>query len=243
MNNKTVKIESRNPNTKLRASDIVFKAEPIKKNHLKAINGFKEGKNLILNGCAGTGKTFIALNLSLQSILSSKEYEKVVIVRSIVPVRDIGFLKGDKEEKCSEYEKPYINICAETFGSSGFVYERLKEQGLLEFHSTSFNQGITLHRSLVIVDEAQNMNYLELYNIITRLGEGSRIFISGDFTKQNMLNKNNKDVSGFEKFINVIKFSKKLSNQFCFVDMGVEDIVRSELVKDFIEADFNYVEK
>jgi predicted ribonuclease YlaK len=238
--NKLVSIEERSGNIK--HVDIKVSARPITENHKKAIDGFLNGKNLILEGCPGTGKTFISLNMSIQKILEGSEYERVMIVRSIVPVRDIGFLKGSEEEKCAAYESPYLNICTETFDSSAVVYEKLKKQGVIEFQPTSFNQGITLHRTLIVVDEAQNMNYAELFNIFTRMGNHSRIFFCGDYKKQNMLNKNRRDESGFERLINVINSHEKLKNQFVHVEMTKDDIVRDEIVKDFIEADFEYDE-
>ncbi len=236
-----VPIESRNG--KIKIQDVKLVAESITKNHHKAIKAFKEGKNLILTGCPGTGKTFISLNMAIQEALESSTIDQVLVVRSIVPLRDIGFLPGDKKEKCEDYEAPYRNICAETFNSNHLVYDKLKEQGLIDFQPTSFNQGITLHRTLVIVDEAQNLNYTELFNIITRLGDYSRIFFSGDYKKQDLLSSSKKETSGFEKLIKVINSHEKLSKRFERVDMQKDDCVRSELVKEFIEADFDYFDE
>lgn len=234
-----VPIESRNG--KIRSQDIKVVAEGITKNHTKAINAFKEQKNLILTGCPGTGKTFITLNLALKEALESSTIDQVLIVRSIVPLRDIGFLPGDKKEKCEDYESPYRNICAETFDANIMVYNKLKEQGVIDFQPTSFNQGITLHRTLIIVDEAQNLNYVELFNIMTRLGDESRIFFCGDYKKQDLLANSKKESSGFEHLINIINSKEKLKKRFERVDFTKDDCVRSDLVKDFIEADFDYL--
>ena len=225
--NKLVSIEERSGNIKFQ--DIRMMAQGITDNHKKTIEGFKRGKNLILDGCPGTGKTFMSLNLSLQKVLEGSEYDNIMIVRSIVPVRDIGFLKGSEEEKCAVYEAPYLNICTETFDSGAVVYEKLKKQGIINFQPTSFNQGITLHRTLIIVDEAQNMNYSELFNIFTRMGDHSRIFFCGDYKKQNMLNKNKRDESGFEKLISVINSFDKLKDQFVHVEMTKDDILKEVL--------------
>lgn len=114
-----VPMESRSESVKVKLNDLKVKARGITENHKQVIQSFKQGKHLIISGCAGTGKTFMSLNLSLQEILDVSPYETIMLVRSIVPVRDIGFMKGDKKEKCEEYEKPYINICGETFDCNG----------------------------------------------------------------------------------------------------------------------------
>lgn len=235
-----VPMESRNENKKIKIQDIKLKAKGITKNHNRLIESFLKNKNLIITGCAGTGKTFMSLNLSLQQILDTSVYDQVMIVRSIVPVRDIGFMKGNKNEKCEEYEAPYINICCETFDCSKIIYERLKKKEYLDFQPTSFNQGITFKNKIVIVDESQNLNYNELFNIITRIGQDSKIIFTGDYKKQDMLNKKSNDKSGFRQFIEVIKSSDDLMEEFDIIDMKEEDIVRSDLVKKFIIADHNF---
>jgi predicted ribonuclease YlaK len=226
---------------KLKPCHIQKFAEPLTDNHRTILDDYDDGKFLMLTGCPGTGKTFMLLNKSLQLVLESNEFRHIIIVRSIVPVRDVGFLKGDKEEKCQEYEKPYVQIVNETFSSKGVeLYEKLKQDGILEFQPTSFNQGITLHNSLIIVDEAQNMNYGELYNITTRVGENSRIYFAGDYKKQNMLVKSNKDTSGLAQLINVIKSSDELKDGFKTHELTPDDIVRSPFVKAFVTADYEY---
>lgn len=226
---------------------ISFKAEPLTENIKKAMESFDDGRNMIIDGCPGTGKTFVVLNKSIQKVLSgdNAEFRSITIFRSIVPVRNIGFLKGTKEEKCEEYESPYIQIVNETFASNGDnIYTKLKETGIINFQSTSFNQGITVRDSLIIVDEPQNMTYSELFNVITRCGENTRIYFTGDYKKQDMLKSGGKDNrSGFKKFINVINSHEKLRNTFDIIEMTPEDVVRSGLCKLFVEADYNYIEK
>lgn len=235
-----VPMESRSENIKVKSQDIKLKARGITKNHNQIIQSFLKNKNLIITGCAGTGKTFMSLNLSLQQILDCSVYDQIMIIRSIVPIRDIGFMKGNKEEKCEEYEAPYINICCETFECNKMIYERLKKQEILDFQPTSFNQGVTFKNKIVIVDESQNLNYNELFNIMTRIGQDSKIIFAGDYRKQDMLNKKSNDKSGFKQFIEVIKSSQDLMEEFDIIDMKEEDIVRSDLVKKFIIADHNF---
>jgi phosphate starvation-inducible PhoH-like protein len=232
-------------NKKINFSHIKKFAEPKTRNLKDILQSYDEGKFIILDGCPGTGKTFTILNKCIQEILGVSEFQQIVIVRSIVPVRDIGFLKGTDEDKVAPYEEPYQQICAETFGFSdgSAIYDKLKQQGIIKFRSTSFNQGITLHNSLILVDESQNLNYDELYNIVNRVGDYSKIFFTGDFKKQNMLTKSIKDKSGFENFIDVVKSSDNLRNYFSIYNMTEDDVVRSPFVKDFIIADNNYNKK
>ncbi len=105
----------------------LIQIKPITANQEKAFNAWSEGENLVLAGSAGTGKTFIAMYLALQTSLeSSTPYHKVIIIRSVVPTRDIGYLPGTKEEKLEPYEAPYKNICLEFFEDRGknFTEER-----------------------------------------------------------------------------------------------------------------------
>lgn len=226
-------------------SDMIFlKAQPLTENIKGILDSFDAGKSIVATGCAGTGKTFNFLNKAIQEVIKPDSDKKIVIFRNIVPLRNIGHLPGTKEEKEAEFEAPYIQIVNDTFGTKGtFMYEKMKEKGLLEFHTTSHNQGITIDNAFIIVDEAQNFNYLELYNAITRSGRNTRILIAGDFRKQNALKNSKNDKSGLVEIMNIIKRHTPLLEKFDFYDMKTEDIIRGGddgLCKLFIEADFEY---
>ena len=92
--------------------------EPITKNQEKAFDSWDHNENLVLAGSAGTGKTFIAMYLALRSTLeSATPYHKTVVVRSIVPTRDVGYLPGSLQEKSEPFEEPYKQICLELFAT------------------------------------------------------------------------------------------------------------------------------
>lgn len=206
---------------------------PLTNNQARTFSEYKSGKHLLLHGYAGTGKTFISMFLALEEILKTRGhvYEKIVVVRSVVPSRDIGFLPGSTEEKISAYEEPYIDICNSLYRTrSGNGYNRLKELELFEFTTTSFLRGVTFSNAIVIVDEMQNMTFQELDTIMTRIGENCRIIFCGDFRQTDLEKKSDK--SGIHKFMKIIE---KLKN-FSYVEFGKEDIVRSALVKDYIIA-------
>ena len=204
--------------------------KPLTKNQHRAFRSFTEDQNLFLYGVAGTGKTFLAIYLALESILSDlSTYDKLVIVRSIVPSRDIGFLPGNMQEKAKEYEQPYNIICEELFDKKD-SYRLLKEKQVVDFLPTSFNRGVTISNAVVFVDEVQNFTSAECNTIITRLGKNCRMIVAGDMRQCDLNRK--KELSGIADFIQIIKEMKS----FDFIEFGVEDIVRSSFVKEYIIA-------
>lgn len=212
---------------KIRLEDLP-KLEPRNKNQRKAIESFRSGNNIILSGWAGTGKTYLALHLALEDILDkSTPFFDLVLVRSIVPTRDIGFLPGDEQEKKEAYTGPYKSIFQEMFGCLT-AWDNLNANNLLHFESTSFIRGITYNNTIIVVDEVQNLNYHELASVITRVGKNCKIIFSGDYHQSDF--KQEKEKQGILDFIEIIKNMKG----FDIVEFNVEDIVRSGVVKDFI---------
>ena len=197
----------------------------------------KQSPSILLHGVAGTGKTFITMYKALKEVLDpTTDYERVIIVRSAVPSRDIGHLPGDEKEKTEVYTLPYVEICEDLFNHIQ-PFQRMQEQKTVNFLITSFVRGITLDNSIVIVDECQNMTDMELNSIMTRIGKNSRIIFCGDF-RQTDLNKKN-DMSGLKKFMAIAE----LMPSFETLEFSVHDIVRSKLVKEYILARLEYEEK
>jgi len=210
--------------------------EPMTANQSRVFAQYDNGDNILLHGVAGTGKTFLSLYLALDDVMYGDDNkEKVVIVRSVVPTRDIGFLPGKEHEKTAVYEQPYKAICSE-IANRGDAYDLLKAKNMIEFISTSFIRGTTLDDCIVIVDECQNMTFHELDSIITRVGVNTRIIFCGDF-RQSDLNKPY-DQSGLKEFMRI------LDSMYYFdkVEFDYEDIVRSGLVKEYIIAKEKYNE-
>ena len=197
-----------------------------------AFNAYKEGSNLLLHGLPGTGKTFISLYLALEDVINGYKFDKVVIVRSVVPTRDMGFLPGNVKEKTKAYEAPYYSIFTELFGR-GDAYDYLKQRGMVEFISTSFIRGITLDNCIVVVDEIANMTFQELDSLITRMGNNSRLIMCGDFRQSDLPRQDEK--RGLHDFMSILK---KLEG-FEYVEFKQDDIVRSGLVKEYIINKFN----
>lgn len=198
----------------------VSRITPLNQNQAKVLNS---DKNLVLSGFAGTGKTYLASYIGYREIFEGTRFNKLVYMRSAVPTRNIGFLPGNEKEKVEVYEAPYIDIATELFGR-GDSYEILKKKSIVHFTSTSFVRGINLRDAIIIVDECQNMTYHELDSIITRLNENCRIIFCGDM-RQADLYKN-----GLEDFYSVLRDM----DEFDFIEFTKDDIVRSQLVKNYI---------
>ena len=204
--------------------------QPLTCNQTKTFEAFSKDKNLLLHGSAGTGKSFISLYLSLLEVMEGHgDQNKIVILRSVVPTRDMGFLPGSAKDKAKVYEAPYYSICNELFGR-GDAYEILKTKNIVEFQTTSFIRGTTFSDCIVVVDEMQNMTYQELDSVITRIGENCRVIFSGDFKQTDLLK--DAERNGLLNFMRILKHM----NMFDCIEFTKEDIVRSKLVKSYIIA-------
>jgi phosphate starvation-inducible protein PhoH len=203
---------------------------PLTENQRQTFEKYHDGKNLLLHGIAGTGKSFLSIYLGLQSVLSDAErYKKLVVVRSVVPTRDMGFLPGSNKDKAKVYEAPYQAIFTELFGR-GDAYEYLKSKGIVDFISTSFIRGITLNDCIIVVDEIANMTLHELDSVITRVGKNCRIMFCGDFRQSDFTREHEKN--GLVDFMRILDRIKSFEH----IDFKEDDIVRSSMVKDYIIA-------
>tara|TARA_B100000035_G_scaffold296505_1_gene288489 strand:+ start:1446 stop:2126 length:681 start_codon:yes stop_codon:yes gene_type:complete len=207
----------------------LIQIEPITKNQVKAFESWADGENLVLAGSAGTGKTFVAMYLALQASLEpSTPYHKVVVVRSIVPTRDMGYLPGTKEEKVEPFETPYKTISLELFDYDSAVYNKLINNHQMEFITTSFVRGTQLNNAIVIIDEMQNLNFHELDSVITRIGQDCRVIFSGDYYQSDFREGYERD--GIQRFLRIVE---RLKN-FSVITFGWDDIVRSDFLRDYI---------
>jgi len=205
---------------------------PLTDTQQDVFSAYNSGYNAVLHGCAGTGKTFLSSYLAIRDIINKVEQkQKLIIVRSVVPTRDMGFLPGSIAEKSKVYEAPYQAIFTELFGR-GDAYEVLKQRHKVQFTTTSFVRGQTWDDAIIIVDEFQNMSWQELNTIITRVGENSRIIFSGDGKQDDLTSTRYSTESGAAKFVKVLS----QMDSFATVDFGPDDIVRSDFVKEYIQT-------
>ena len=216
------------------SSSNLIKVKPITEGQKSVFETWKQGKNQFLFGCAGTGKTFISLYLAMQDVLNLQtKYEKVILVRSLIPTREIGFLPGDEEDKAALYQVPYQNMVKFMFeqpNEQAFnnLYDRLKGQGSLYFLSTSFLRGLTFDNTVVIVDECQNLNFHELDTIITRIGQDSKIIFCGDFDQTDLQRTNEKN--GLFNFVKILEEME----EFNCTEFTIGDIVRSGFIRSYL---------
>ena len=217
-------------------NDFLRDIEPLTPNQQSLFDAYAQDKNLIAYGCAGTGKTFITLYNALKDVLDQETpYEKIYIVRSLVATREIGFLPGDHEDKSTLYQIPYKAMVKYMFempteADFQMLYGNLKAQDTIDFWSTSFIRGTTFDKTIVIVDEFQNLNYHELDSIMTRVGEQSKIMFCGDATQSDLVKQNERN--GIHDFMRVLRLMPSVD----IIEFGVEDIVRSGLVNEYIQA-------
>jgi predicted ribonuclease YlaK len=210
--------------------------QPLTENQNKFFQAYKQGDYFIaLHGVAGTGKTFSALYKAIEEVLDkSNTFEKIIVVRSAVQSREIGHLPGTIDEKMDIYQQPYRQICETLFGRKD-AWDRLEEQGHIEFISTSFIRGMSFDNAIIIVDEMQNMTFEEIDTVMTRVGNQSKIIWCGDY-RQTDLNKKKNDVSGLLKFFDIAYHM----GAFTRIEFTPDDIVRSSLVKDYILAKLKF---
>jgi predicted ribonuclease YlaK len=210
------------------------KVEPVTDNQKIVFNSYKKGENQFLYGCAGTGKTFISLYLAMQEVLrSDTPYDRVVMVRSLIPTREIGFLPGDEEDKAALYQVPYSNMVQYMFKQPNeqafsMLYDKLKTQGSFYFLSTSFLRGLTFDNSIIIVDECQNLNFHELDTIVTRVGQDSKIMFCGDFMQTDLSKTSERN--GLFDFLRILEEME----EFNCTEFNIGDIVRSGFVRNYL---------
>jgi|TARA_Y100000748_G_scaffold296473_1_gene289322 predicted ribonuclease YlaK len=220
-------------NKEINQSNLVT-VKPITDNQKVIFDSWKKGQNQFLFGAAGTGKTFISLYLALKDVMDLKKpYDKVVLVRSLIPTREIGFLPGDEEDKAALYQVPYQNMVRFMFEAPNeqafnSLYDRLKGQGSLYFLSTSFLRGLTFDNSIIIVDECQNLNFHELDTIITRVGQDSKIVFCGDFGQTDLVKQNERN--GLHDFLKILEEME----EFNCLEFTIGDIVRSGFVRSYL---------
>lgn len=212
--------------------------KPLTPTQSELFNSYKQGYNIAAIGTAGTGKTMCATYMALQDVLEKGEYERIVIIRSAVQTREQGFVPGTLQQKEAIFEAPYVDIVNELFGR-GDGYQILKQKGMIHFTTSSNIRGLTFDNSVIIVDECQSMNYHELDTIITRVGESSKIIFCGDTAQDDLkTTKNRADTSGLHDFLKVLN---QISS-FDVIRFGIDDIVRSGLVKEYIIAKEQFLE-
>lgn len=190
------------------------------------ISALKTSDQVVVFGPAGTSKTYIASTIAA-SMYHMKDIDKIVVTRPHVAVgKDIGFLPGDINEKCAPWSLPVIDVL-EKHLTKGVVETGIKN-GNIETAPLALMRGRSFDNAFVIVDEAQNLTTDELKVLVTRIGEGSKLVINGDVQQS--------DLRGEDGLTKIVHLVKKHMLPIPIIEFGVEDIVRSDVTKMWIET-------
>ncbi len=178
-------------------------------------------------GPAGTGKTYLAMAMALRELLESR-VEQIILTRPAVEAGEaLGFLPGELQEKILPYLTPLYDAMNDMIGKEQTM--RLVERGIVEIAPLAYMRGRTLANAFVVLDEAQNTTHEQMMMFLTRIGDGSRMVVTGDITQTDL--PRNKQ-SGLKEATHVLKDIDRIS---LFYFDG-QDVVRHPLVQDIINA-------
>jgi predicted ribonuclease YlaK len=217
--------------------ELMHKMHPLTDNQAKLFDSYERGQNILAYGSPGTGKTHVLLYNALREVLNERTpYDKSLIVRSTVQSLEIGFVPGNVAEKIAPFEAPYKQMVQSMFDLSTdeefeMIYGLLKSEKIIDFMCVSFLRGTTFDNCLIIVDECQNLNYHHLSTIITRVGQDSKIFFAGDYRQSDLVKQSER--MGFNHFVDVLNEMQSVD----LIKFGIEDVIRSNLVKEFLVAE------
>jgi phosphate starvation-inducible PhoH-like protein len=178
-------------------------------------------------GPAGTGKTYLAIAHALQLVVSRKK-DALILTRPVVEAGEsLGFLPGDLEQKINPYLRPLYDAIAALLGRE--MLRKLTESGLIEIAPLAYMRGRTLHNSVILLDEAQNTTCEQMKMFLTRVGEGSKVIVTGDITQIDLPKRTQ---SGLIQALSILHSIDEIE----MIQMDASDVVRSPLVKKIVQA-------
>ena len=193
----------------------------------KYVDAIKKNSVVFGIGPAGTGKTYLAVALAVQ-MYKNKLVEKIILTRPAVEAGEkLGFLPGDLGAKVDPYLRPLYDALQEMFGLE--VYARLIEKGVIEIAPLAYMRGRTLSNAFIILDEAQNSTREQMKMFLTRMGEGSRVVVTGDATQIDLPSDKSSGLLHASKILQGI-------DSIAIVNLKNKDIVRNDLVQAIVKA-------
>lgn len=209
---------------------ITAKGKPIKSKTVgqkKYVDLMKKKTITFGVGPAGTGKTYLAVALAVNAF-KAKQVEKIILTRPAVEAGEkLGFLPGDLQEKVNPYLRPLYDALQEMLGTE--AYTKMLERGTIEIAPLAYMRGRTLNNAYVILDEAQNTTKEQIKMFLTRLGENSRMVITGDLTQVDLPKGT---ISGLRHAVKILKDI----NDIGIIKLSEKDVVRHPLVQEIVKA-------
>lgn len=190
------------------------------------IKALDEADQVIVFGPSGTGKTFVVSSYAA-SLYHTKSINKIVITRPHISVgKDLGYLKGDLEEKTKPWAMPVLDVLEEQLGKG--VVETGIKNGNIEMAPLALMRGRSFNNAFVICDEAQNITFHELKMLLTRVGQNTKLVLNGDVMQSDL-----KEADGLTKIVHLVK---KHMLPVPIVEFAVDDIIRSDMTKMWVET-------
>lgn len=200
--------------------------EPLNEKQQAYIKALQRDTQVIVCGYSGTGKTFIAATTAANMYLQN-QIDKIVITRPNVAVgKDLGYLPGDLYEKFAPWAMPVLDVLQKQLGDATF--EIALKRGNIEMAPLSLMRGRSFENAFIILDEAQNTTVAEIKMFLTRIGQNCKVVVNGDIKQS--------DINGQSGLSKIIHLAKKNKLPISIIEFGVEDIVRSDICKDWIIA-------
>jgi len=185
---------------------------------------------IIAIGPAGTGKTMLACYSAVEALRLGK-VNKIVVTRPVVSVdEEIGFLPGGLESKMDPWTRPIFDTLRETYSAKEI--ERMSEEGIIEIVPLGFMRGRTFKNSWIIADEMQNSSPTQMFMLATRIGEGSKMIITGDLNQSDL----NPKCNGLLEIYNKIRYAERTKGLDCvrYIELDKEDVQRSRAAKTIL---------
>lgn len=217
--------------TKYKNADVentgkVVNLVPLNDNQKLYIDALKTHQQIIVLGPSGTGKTFVAATYAANLYLT-KKIDKIIITRPAVSVgKSLGALPGTLEEKFGPWLSPVLSVLEEQLGKN--VVETGIKNGNIQMAPLEYMRGSSFKDALVLADEAQNLDIAQFKMLVTRIGENCTLVMNGDIRQSDI-----KEQSGLSKAIHL---AKKYNIDACVVEFGIDDVVRSDICRQWLEA-------